>query len=215
MIQILQVFKLLWKYREIFILSIALLIGVLFYNQIERTKETQASLENEVQNRKAFEMENSNLKKKAIQYEYSIEDLKISKDSINRALYQSVKDLKLKDKEIKELVFIVNKGQKKDTTYLPGDTVFTKDLHLDTIIGDKHFNTRLQLDYPNRIITTPTFVDSLSLIFSYKKETVEAPSKYFFIRWFQKKHEITVVDLTHSNPYVTTPKARYINIKKD
>ena len=79
--------------------------------------------------------------------------MKLSNDSLDKGLTKFIKDNKLKDSKIKSLMAIVEKGGRSDTINSV-DTLFVKDLKLDTIIGDKWIKSRLQLEYPGKIIIT-------------------------------------------------------------
>ena len=79
--------------------------------------------------------------------------MKLSKDSDNIKLLEFANRNKLKDSKISALMAIVEKGGKSDTINST-DTLFVKDLKLDTIVGDKWIKSRLQLEYPGKIIIT-------------------------------------------------------------
>lgn len=188
-------------------------LGIGCYILNKNLQQTRAKYESEVVNRKAYEMENSGLKGKAIEFQLSIKDLKYSQDSLNRILYNNYKQLKIKDDKIKELGIIISKGFKKDTVYVR-DTIFDEGFYLDTVVGNKYYNTRLTLEYPNKIVVAPSFTDTLTLAFSYETQTVDPPSKCFLIKLFQRKQEVTLVTVSHSNPYITDEKKRFIDIRK-
>ena len=124
------------------------------------------------------------------------------------------KELKIKDKNIKQLQYLLSVSTKKDTVLFT-DTIFRdKSLALDTIIGDKWYNIRLGLKYPNLIYTEPTFTSEKYIIVNKKKETVNPPKKFFLFRWFQKKHTILEVNMVERNPYIENKNNRFIEIIK-
>jgi hypothetical protein len=71
---------------------------------------------------------------------------------------------------------------------------------------------QLSLQYPNKIITTPSFISEKSIITSVKKETIKPPKKCKFARLFQKKHKVVVVEIQEKNPYVSTEEFKHIQI---
>lgn len=66
----------------------------------------------------------------------SLEQMKLSNDSLDKILIEFKNKNKLKDSKIKSLMTIVELGGKSDTINLI-DTVFVEDLKLDTIVGDQ------------------------------------------------------------------------------
>lgn len=66
----------------------------------------------------------------------SLEQMKLSNDSLDKILIEFKNKNKLKDSKIKSLMTIIESGGKSDTINLI-DTVFVNGLKLDTIIGDQ------------------------------------------------------------------------------
>ena len=144
----------------------------------------------------------------------TVDQLKNSNDKLDKELYATAKELKLKDREIVRLMGIIGVIGKKDTIIFR-DTIFREDLELDTTLNYKpHYTLDLSLKYPNRITVHPSFYMKLEVITSLQKETIQPPHKFFLVRWFQRKHNVVVVDLVNKNPYVTLEKTRFIDIKK-
>ena len=66
----------------------------------------------------------------------SLEQMKLSNDSLDKILIEFKNKNKLKDSKIKSLMTIIELGGKSDTINLI-DTIFVEDLKLDTTIGDQ------------------------------------------------------------------------------
>ena len=66
----------------------------------------------------------------------SLEQMKLSNDSLDKILIEFKNKNKLKDSKIKSLMTIIELGGKSDTVNLI-DTIFVEDLKLDTTIGDQ------------------------------------------------------------------------------
>jgi hypothetical protein len=125
------------------------------------------------------------------------------------------KELKIKDKNLKALQAVASKFSKKDTIYIPGDTIFKEpSFALDTLVGDKWYSVRLGLQYPSMIAIQPEFKSEKHIVVSSKKETVNPPKKFFLFRWFQKKHRVLHIDVVEKNPYVDGETSRYVEIIK-
>jgi hypothetical protein len=137
-------------------------------------------------------------------------------DSVLKALDETRKELKIKDKNLKVLQAVSSKFSKRDTIRITQtDTLFREPtLNLDTLIGDKWYSLRLGLKYPSMIAVEPEFKSEKHIIVSTKKETVDPPKKFFLLRWFQKKHIILHVDVVEKNPYIIDGNSEYVEIIK-
>lgn len=193
------------------ILAIAVLVlSVIFLynNNIKYSKEISI-LE---ANQKAFITENSSLKNDNRVFKFTIEQLNYYNDSLLQKIKDVKEELNIKDKDIKELQYIASKASKKDTIVFI-DTLFRNaEAKVDTLVGDKWYNIKLDLIYPNIIITEPEFISEKYIITKYNKETVKPPKKFFIARWFQKKHKIMEVEVVEKNPYIKDTQQRFIEI---
>lgn len=195
--------------------GIAIIIGILFvgicilYN---RNQSLMGELSVLVSNQKASIAENSSLKDENRVFKFTVEQLSYYNDSILQKMNDVRKELKIKDKNIKQLQYLLSVSTKKDTVLFT-DTLFRdKELALDTIIGDKWYNIRLGLKYPNLIYTEPTFTSEKYIIVNKKRETVNPPKKFFLFRWFQKKHWVMEVHIKEENPYIKEVDNKFVEI---
>ena len=195
--------------------GIAIIIGVLFvgicilYN---KNQSLMGELSVLVSNQKASIAENSSLKDENRVFKFTVEQLNYYNDSILQKMNDVRKELKIKDKNIKQLQYLLSVSTKKDTVLFT-DTLFRdKELALDTIIGDKWYNIRLGLKYPNLIYTEPTFTSEKYIIVNKKKETVNPPKKFFLFRWFQRKHWVMEVHIKEKNPYIKEINNKFVEI---
>ena len=185
-------------FKVLFIVSL-LGIGIYIWDERQDLKKEICTLRN---NQKAFIAENSSLKNESRAFKFTIEQLNYYNDSILQKMNDVRKELKIKDKNIKQLQYLLSVSTKKDTVLFT-DTIFRdKSLALDTIIGDKWYNIRLGLKYPFYIYTEPTFTSEKYIIVNKKKETVNPPKKFFLFRWFQRKHWVMEVHIKEKNPYI-------------
>ena len=179
------------------------------WNERQDLKKEVCALRN---NQKAFITENSSLKDESRAFKFTIEQLNYYNDSILQKMNNVRKELKIKDKNIKQLQYLLSVSTKKDTVLFT-DTIFRdKSLALDTIIGDKWYNIRLGLKYPNLIYTEPTFTSEKYIIVNKKKETVNPPKKFFLFRWFQRKHWVMEVHIKEKNPYIKEIDNKFVEI---
>ena len=169
-------------------------------------------ISNAITNIKAYELENSALRDNTIEFKYTIEQLNYSKDSLNQRINKLRKDLKIKDKDIQKLQYMLSENQKKDSIVFVHDTLFRENIKVDTTLNDNWSKLHLQLEYPNTVLAEYSFKNE-SLVTTYiKRETVNPPHKCAFIRWFQKKHKVIHVEINEQNPYCETKEQRFINI---
>lgn len=167
-----------------------------------------------VGNVKAYQAYGDSIKNQERTLLLTLDQLKNSYDSLDRELYATAKQLKLKDKEILRLSTIIGVIGKKDTITV-SDTIFVKDYKLDTTLNyPPHYKLNLSLKYPNFIAVHPSFLIDLKVLTSLQRETIDPPHKFFFVRWFQKKQDVITVDVVSKNPYGTLEKTRFIDIKK-
>ena len=189
------------KYIKIVIAALIVFLSIGSYILYTKNQSLKKELSISISNEKAFIAENSLLKNKNRVFKFTVEQLNYYNDSILEKMNVVRKELKIKDKDLKQMQYLLSVSTKKDTVLFT-DTIFKdKGLALDTIIGDKWYNIRLGLKYPNLITTNPTFISEKYIIVNKKKETINPPKKFFLFRWFQKKHWIMEVHIKEKNGY--------------
>lgn len=197
------------------VLTLLLLLGTTtyYYKQYQRSVE---ELKLSVNNNKAYSKELGNIKDENIQFQFTIEQMKYFNDSINERLLKTAQQLKIKEKQISSLQYLLSSSSRKDTIkIIQRDTLFKDNsINIDTIIGDKWYNLKLGLKFPNTIVAEPTFKSEKVVISYDRKETVAPPKKFFLCRWFQKKHTVRVVEIHEESPYVNDSIQRFIEIIK-
>lgn len=201
------------KYLYIVVFTLAVSFIGLFYYQKNNLNKYKNLYNRELQNVEAYQAANSGLKGNIRQYQMTMDDLRASRDSLDRKLVKVVKSLKIKDKKIEYLQYQTKTIHKTDTIQM-SDTIFVPQAHVDTLIGDKWYSLRLRLDYPSTIVASPTFNSEQYVVIHTKREYNKKPSKLFFIRWFQKKHLVTEVNVEEKSPYITNKETRFIKIVK-
>ena len=202
------------KYTKI---GVVILVGlfavstfnIILYNRNQNLKEEISIL---MSNQKTFIAENSSLKNENRVFKFTIEQLNYYNDSILEKMNDVKKELKIKDKDLKQIQYLLSEATKKDTIVFR-DTLFREhSLNIDTLIGDKWYNIRLGLKYPNLITTSPTFISEKYIIVNKKKETINPPKKFFLFRWFQKKHWIMEVNIKEKSPYIREVDNKFVEI---
>ena len=203
-----------WKIKLIIgLIIVAIIAGLgttvaVMNNRIDKLNKDVAEAATNI---KAYELENLALKDNTIEFQYTIEQLNHSKDSLNQKINKLRKDLKIKDKDIQKLQYVLSENQKKDSIIVH-DTLFIEKVKIDTTLSDDWSKLHLQLEFPNKVVTEYSFKNE-SLVTTYlKKETIKPPHKCIFVRWFQKKHKMIYVEVNEQNPYCEIKEQKFINI---
>lgn len=204
------------KYIYLALAAVCILAINYSYNIYKKSIYYKELYNRELANVEAYELRNSKLNNDIREFQYTIDELRTSNDSIHQKLLEKAEELKIKDKNIKYLQYQSSVIHRIDTIKIAGDTIFKETMvPLDTIIGDKWYNLKMKLEYPSTVIVSPTFNSEKYVIVNTKKEYNKKPSKIFFIRWFQKKHTIVTVNVVEENPYIDNKENVFISIVKD
>ena len=200
------------RYISIGIVILMSLLAVSTYTLYNRNQDLKEEISVSLSNQKAFIAENSSLKEGNRILKFTVEQLNYYNDSILQKMNDVKKELKIKDKDLKQMQYLLSEATKKDTIVFR-DTLFKEPtLDIDTLIGDKWYNIRLGLKYPNLITTNPTFISEKYIIVNKKKETINPPKKFFLFRWLQKKHWVMEVHIKENNPYIKEIDNKFVEI---
>lgn len=202
------------KYIGIGIVILAVLLAISTYTLYNRNQDLKEEISISMSNQKAFIAENSSLKEENRVFKFTVEQLNYYNDSILQKMNDVRKELQIKDRDLKQMQYLLSEAQKKDTVIFR-DTLFRDPLiKVDTLLGDRWYQMKLGLRYPSTIITEPKFISEKYIIVDYRKETIEPPKKCFLARWFQKKHKVVEVEVVEKNPYIVNKQQRFIEIVK-
>lgn len=200
------------KYLKLGLIILILGLFSIVYSLYKNNQHLREDLDISTSNQKAFVTENSILKKENIAFKFTVEQLNYYNDSLLQAMNSIREELKIKDKDLKQMQYMLSKASKKDTLIFKDTLFLDPKLDLDTVLGDCWYNIELELKYPNIITTNPTFINEQFIIVNYKKETINPPKKCWLGRLFQKKHKIVEVNIIEKNPYIETKQQRFIEI---
>lgn len=202
------------KYIKTLVLVIVGILSISTYILYQNNKSLESQLDISKSNEKAFAIENSGLKDQNRAFQFTVEQLEYFNDSLITKMNEVRKELRIKDKDLKQMQYLLSEAQKKDTIVFR-DTIFRDPLvRVDTLLGDKWYQLKLGLRYPSTIITEPKFISEKYVIVDYRKETIDPPKKCFIARWFQKKHKVVEVEVVEKNPYIENKQQRFIEIVK-
>ena len=200
------------KYIIIGVVTLVSLLATSTYILYTNNQKLKEEISISMSNQKAFIAENSSLKEENRVFKFTVEQLNHYNDSILQKMNEVRKELKIKNRDLNQMQYLLSEAQKKDTIIFR-DTLFREPaLKIDTLLGDKWYQMKLGLRYPSTIITEPKFISEKYIITDYKKETINPPKKCTIVRWFQKKHKVIEVEVVEKNPYIENKQQRFIEI---
>lgn len=191
-----------------------LIVGLLISLSILYTKFT--TLQNDysiaVGNEKALLHSNSNLQHDIGVLQLTVDQLSYFNDSVLVKLDSVRNVLKVKDKDLRYLQYMYSSMEKKDSIVFIKDTIFVKDLHIDTTLTSKWYNLNLKLDYPNSVVVAPEVLSEQYVVIHAVREPIKPPKKCKIGQWFQKKHTVLNVEIMEENPYIKQKNNKFVKI---
>lgn len=191
------------------VLSVIMTITIMHKQIQSLTDQLSVSVSNE----KAYAAENSDLNEKNRVFQFTIDQLQYSNDSLNRKIMSVVRENDIKDRNIRSLQYQLEHFSKTDTIVLR-DTIFRDPtFRLDTCIMDEWNTSCISLAYPGQVGISNSYNNEKYIIVNSKIEPIR-PHKCKFVNFFRKKHTVLEIDVIDKNPYVETEKQRFIEIIK-
>ena len=187
------------------IVTLIAVIGLAYTRELKIKEELERSKINEL----AWISERDSLKNKSIEFEYTINELKNSGDSLTKEMMKVKKELGVKDKQIEYLSYLASHAVIKDTVRLR-DTLFVEGAKLDTTINNKWYSISLGLDYPSTIGVGVSVPSEKYIVASAKKVLLDPTGCWLF----KKKSNIVEVEVVEKNPYIVSDKQKFIEVVK-
>lgn len=208
----------IWNYlRNIRLIDVVIFLvtvgalGWVIFRMVQKNNRLEESLEVANVNNAAYQMRIEGQQNKIIQFELTTDYLRRCNDSVSLKLTETMDKLQISEKKLQQANYMLTHISKTDTVYVPGDTIFKEpDFVMDTTVGDKWVSTRLEMSYPNKIVVTPSVTSEKEVFVYTHRETVDPPKKCFILRWFQKKHTVTRVEINEENPYIISQENVFI-----
>lgn len=199
--------------RLLIIIVIGLLALGIIVTQSYSIRSLRSELNESLNNQKATAVQRDSIADRAIEFKSTIEGLEYYNDSIAHKLKDAYESLNIRDKKIKRLEYIASTAFVRDSIFIK-DTIFVDDIHIDTNIVSKWYNIGLILSYPGAIKVNPVIPSEKYIISHSSRETVGKRKRFFFARWFQRKHTVVRVEVIEENPYITNTDSKFIEIVK-
>ena len=149
-----------------------------------------------------------------IELQLSMDVLRNASDSTIQNLLKQQEKLNIKNKELQTMISMASKFHVHDTIPVSiHDTIFCEpDFAFDTCVSDEWRTTCVEMRYPNEVCVDASMRSQKEVFVTAKRETIDPPSKCFFIRWFQKKHTVTRITINEENPYIEDQENVYIRV---
>ena len=151
-------------------------LGVAIKLQSDKIKQLNTELLVSTNNNKAYEAERDSLRNNAIQFQFTIDQLKYSKDSLINRINEIRKQVNVKDKQIKELQYFASITQKTDSIFVH-DTLFKEGAVLDTLLGDDWSQLAIHAEFPNVLNVDYSFKNETLVVMHDSRVTVDPPKK--------------------------------------
>lgn len=165
------------KYYVIGAIVLALLgLGFTINQQAKKIKRLNSELVVAANNNKAYESERDSLKDNVLQFQFTIDQLNYSKDSLINRINNIRKEIKVKDKKISELQYLTSVSEKHDSIFVR-DTIFKEGAVLDTTIKDDWSKLTLHAEYPNIVDAKYSFKNETLVVMHDSRVTVDPPKK--------------------------------------
>lgn len=199
-----------WIYIGVAILILGMISVISL--QSSRIDDLKEDLSISIANEKALFADNDSLSNRGRVLQLTVEQLNYINDSIIIKMNEVRKELKIKNKNIKELEYQLSEAKKTDTLIFR-DTLFRNpEVKIDTTLRDKWYSLNLKLEYPSTVIASPKFISERYVVQSLRKETIKPPKKCWLGRLFQKKHKIIETVVIEKSPYIINKQEKYIKI---
>lgn len=194
------------------VIGLVLVLGITCFVQFKSNQKLKAKYEISTANEKSLLNRIEKNGEEIIEYQATLDVLQHTKDSVIQNLLTQQKNLNIKNKALQAMVSMASQFHIHDTVPIH-DTIFKDpDFVMDTCISDKWRTTCLEMKYPNQVCVDASMKSQKDVYVTAKRETIDPPSKCFFIRWFQKKHTVTRVTIHEENPYIESQENVYIRV---
>lgn len=163
-------------------------------------------------NFKALTLERDSIKKEAIAYKFSVEQLEYLNDSIIDNLNDMRVKLNIKENQLLQMQNIKTEVTIRDSVFFK-DTVFkTSFVKIDTVISDDWYSLAISLN-KNKLNIETKYKSDLCVFAKNSREILGTPKKCAVGRWFQRKHNVIRVEVIDRNPYSVIKEQKFVIIE--
>lgn len=193
------------------LLAAVLALGLTCVWQDNKIKTQDARISQIYNNYKYYESQFNNTEKQNRVLQLTVNELKLSKDSLVQAINKAKKELKVKDQNLKE-AHVINTEMKDTTTVkiITKEVDFTKELKLNSL-------TTITVSRKDSILTTILDLKNQQILIVEEKKEYRNKYKNGFIRFLHfdwKRDKVKKYSIINSNPLIKVTDTRVLEIPK-
>lgn len=193
------------------LLAAVLALGLTCVWQGNKIKTQDARISQIYNNYKYYEQQFNNTEKQNRVLQLTVNELKLSKDSLVQAINKAKKELKVKDQNLKE-AHVINTEMKDTTTVkiITKEVDFTKELKLNSL-------TTITVSRKDSILTTILDLKNQQILIVEEKKEYRNKYKNGFIRFLHfdwKRDKVKKYSIINSNPLIKVTDTRVLEIPK-
>ena len=193
------------------LLAAVLALGLTCVWQGNKIKTQDARISQIYNNYKYYESQFNNTEKQNRVLQLTVNELKLSKDSLVQAVNKAKKELKVKDQNLKE-ANVINTEMKDTTTVkiITKEVDFTKELKLNSL-------TTITVSRKDSILTTILDLKNQQILIVEEKKEYRNKYKNGFVRFLHfdwKRDKVKKYSIINSNPLIKVTDTRVLEIPK-
>lgn len=193
------------------LLAAVLALGLTCVWQGNKIKTQDARISQIYNNYKYYESQFNNTEKQNRVLQLTVNELKLSKDSLVQAINKAKKELKVKDQNLKE-AHVINTEMKDTTTVkiITKEVDFTKELKLNSL-------TTITVSRKDSILTTILDLKNQQILIVEEKKEYRNKYKNGFVRFLHfdwKRDKVKKYSIINSNPLIKVTDTRVLEIPK-
>lgn len=193
------------------LLAAVIALGLTCVWQGNKIKTQDARISQIYNNYKYYESQFNNTEKQNRVLQLTVNELKLSKDSLVQAINKAKKELKVKDQNLKE-AHVINTEMKDTTTVkiITKEVDFTKELKLNSL-------TTITVSRKDSILTTILDLKNQQILIVEEKKEYHNKYKNWFVRFLHfdwKRDKVKKYSIINSNPLIKVTDTRVLEIPK-
>lgn len=193
------------------LLAAVLALGLTCVWQGNKIKTQDARISQIYNNYKYYESQFNGTEKENRVLQLTVNELKLSKDSLVQAVNKAKKELKVKDQNLKE-AHVINTEMKDTTTVkiITKEVDFTKQLKLNSL-------TTITVSRKDSILTTILDLKNQQILIVEEKKEYRNKYKNGFVRFLHfdwKRDKVKKYSIINSNPLIKVTDTRVLEIPK-
>lgn len=193
------------------LLAAVLALGLTCVWQGNKIKTQDARISQIYNNYKYYESQFNGTEKENRVLQLTVNELKLSKDSLVQAVNKAKKELKVKDQNLKE-AHVINTEMKDTTTVkiITKEVDFTKELKLNSL-------TTITVSRKDSILTTILDLKNQQILIVEEKKEYRNKYKNGFVRFLHfdwKRDKVKKYSIINSNPLIKVTDTRVLEIPK-